>query len=203
MRNYQNLMAKVLEHGEERTTRSGDVIGLFGENLEFDLRKGFPAITTKKLAFKSVVGELLWFLNGDTTLSSLKKYTGLKEDAWTIWTDDCERWHNKRKNDYNLNTLIPEISYEELYDTDDLGKLYGYQWRSFNGYVDQIANLIEGLQDNPYSRYHIVSAWNPSDIGEDSMTLPACHNFFQCYVSNEGYLDLIWNQRSSDVLLGL
>lgn len=203
MRNYQDLMAKVLEKGEKRNTRSGEVIGLFGENLEFDLRDGFPAITTKKLAFKSMVGELLWFLSGDTSLTLLKKFSGLSEDAWTIWTDDCERWHKSRREKFEPIPYIPNLSYDTLYDTDSLGKLYGHQWRSFEGYVDQIGNLIKSLQEIPESRYHIVSAWNPNDITRNRLALPACHTLFQCYVSTDGHLDLMWYQRSCDVFLGL
>ena len=118
------------------------------------MRDGFPAVTTKKLAWKAVVGELLWMLSGSTDLPTLRKYTELEEDAWTIWSDDCERWH-KGKNHYC--------------GKNDLGLVYGSQWRNYGSdpyrymeTVDQIAQLINSLKECPESRYHLVSAWKPN-----------------------------------------
>lgn len=194
MKQYLSLMKSVLRDGEIRDTRSGQVIGTFGNLIEFDLRERFPAITTKSLAFKAMMGELLWFLNGETTLAELKHRTGLSEDAWTIWTNDCERWHKTQ---------------ERPYDEDDLGRVYGSQWRMWRNYegdalpFDQIAHVVEQIKKDPRSRYHVVSAWNVADIRNDEMALPPCHMMFQLYVSEHGYLDLIWYQRSCDVFLGL
>lgn len=195
MKNYQDLLTKVLIHGEERDTRSGKVYSLFGENLEFDLREGFPAVTTKKLLFNLVAGELLWFLNGRTDLPALRYYSNLPEGARTIWTDDYERWIAENPTHIPLKEGTKEC----------LGKLYGWQWRNFEGRnyeVDQIQELINKIKYNPKSRYLVVSAWHPSDIAEEAMALGACHNMFQCYVSSDGYLDLMFNLRSSDVFLG-
>jgi thymidylate synthase len=197
MKSYLQLLRHVLQSGEERNTRSGEVIGTFGENLQFDLRDGFPAVTSKRLAFKSMVGELLWFLNGKTDLKSLRNYSDLPEDAWTIWSDDCNRWHSQQKR------FDPDL--EEL-PTDDLGELYGVQWRSFTGLstdIDQIEKLVESLRENPSGRYHIVNSWNVDAINTDAMALAPCHVMFQCYVSSDGHLDLIWYQRSVDMFLGL
>lgn len=182
-------MREVLSEGELRETRSGTVISKFDprNNPRWDLRKGFPITTAKKLAWKAMVGELLWFLNGETSIKELRYRTNLNEDKKTIWCPDSERW-----------------------GSEDLGVIYGAQWReviTYNGFshghkVDQIANLVDSLKTNPYGRRHIVSSWNASDIDQGKLALEPCHWGFQCYVSNDGYLDLKWNQRSWDLFLG-
>lgn len=194
-----------------RETRSGNTASSFGHVLAFDLREGFPAVTTKKLAWKAVVGELLWFLSGSTNLKKLREYTELDDDAWTIWSDDCKRWHKNNED-------APE-------DENDLGEIYSYQWRDFGGSehvrnndgvielfgeqgIDQIQNLITSLREQPESRYHLVSAWNPVTNSLQKAALPPCHYAFQCYVTDEDengirYLDLMWHQRSVDSFLGL
>ncbi len=198
MKNYKHLIARILLNGQECDTRSGKTFGIFGETLEFDLSEGFPAITSKKLMFKSVIGELLWFLNGETCLPSLRHRSNLSKDQWTIWSDDCSRWHSSGK--------VPEELFGVGLD-ESLGYIYGTQWREFGseGQIDQIKNLIYGLISDPHSRYHLVTAWNPEDFGK--MALPPCHHTFQCYVrkekDGERYLDLMWHQRSVDVFLGL
>ena len=202
MNNYQHLLKKILVENsfkddegnsciEMRETRSGNCASIFGHFMEWDLRKGFPAVTTKKLAFNAVMGELLWFLAGKTDLKSLREFTGLDEDAWTIWTQDCERW-NKTMG----------------MDSDGLGRVYGYQWRSWyegitDKQVDQVWNLIERIKGDPMSRYHLVSAWNAGEIdGGEMMALPPCHYAFQVFVTENGELDLMWHQRSVDTFLG-
>lgn len=200
MKQYQTLLKQILvenanEHGVHfnRETRSGFTAGIFGANLEFDMRKGFPAVTTKKLPFKAVVGELLWFLNGENTLTQLRHRSEIEEGKWTIWTQDCER--------FNKAQATPE--------SDDLGRVYGVQWRDWyeghtDTYHDQIRQLVYRIQDDPMSRYHIVSAWNAGEIGEeDMMALPPCHMMFQVYVTEDGFMDLMWYQRSVDAFLGL
>jgi len=183
MQNYKDLLHKVLAEGSHRNTRSGETISMFGEFLEWDMREGFPAVTTKKLAWKSVVGELLWFINGETTLEALRHRSDLSPNAWTIWDDDAKRWN--QSDDY-----------------DDLGKLYGYQWRSAGGYVDQLQNLVDKIMCEPNSRYLLVMSWNSVDVAQFTMALPPCHTGFQVYVDGP-YMDLMWNQRSIDTFLGL
>ena len=157
---------------------------MFGEFLEWDMREGFPAVTTKKLAWKPMVGELLWFINGETSIEALRHRSDLSPEAWTIWDNDAKRW-NQSDTDY-----------------DDLGKLYGYQWRSAGGYVDQLQNLVDTINTDPTSRYMLVMNWNSVDVAQYAMALPPCHTGFQVYVDGP-YIDLMWNQRSIDSFLGL
>ena len=196
MRQYQQLLSNILNYNLlddgsylMRSTRSGNVISTFDHKVKFNLQHGFPAVTTKKLQLNAVIGELLWFLAGKTDLQSLREYSNIPDGDWTIWTQDAERFGGK--------------------GNEELGKIYGSQWRAFgeNGNqegVDQIKNLISSLTDDPASRYHVVSAWNPNVIYE--VALPSCHMFFQCYVDidEHGYkhLDLKWTQRSVDTFLG-
>jgi len=184
MKSYKEILRSVLINGEERDTRSGKCITMFQETFTHDMRDGFPAVTTKKLAFKTMMGELLFFLSGKTDLDSLRWYSNLPKDAWTIWTNDAERFGGKGNK--------------------ELGPIYSVQWRNFNNQgVDQIRKLIDGLKNDPTSRYHRVTAWNPVPMDEKSIALPACHTDFECFVSDDGYLDLRWNQRSVDSFLGL
>jgi thymidylate synthase len=188
MKNLKNLMEDVLHSGEYRNTRTGEVLSKWKANLEFDLGKGFPAVTSKKLPWRVVVGELLWFLSKSKHISDLKRYTfGEDVDKWTIWTDDAKRWNNETSND----------------DMGFVGDLYPTQWRNFNNQgVDQIQTLIDNLKRNPKERNHIVMAWNPVAISNNSMALKPCHIGFQCYVTNDGKLNLHWWQRSWDLFLG-
>lgn len=200
MDNLKRLYKSILEYGEKRETRSGTTLSLWDEKLSWDLSEGFPATTSKKLAHKAVVGELLWFLSGSTDLKSLRHYTfGKDEGQRTIWTDDAERWWKEKISQYpDLSSAMRKLTVE----SEPLGNLYGKQWRG-NTYEkpDQIANLIKQLKENPNRRDHIVMAWNPSDIEFNSMALKPCHLGFQCYVS-KGKLNLKWWQRSWDVFLG-
>ena len=185
MQQYLKILTDVILLGEPRNDRTGTgTVSIFDSYAKFDLREGFPAVTTKRLAWKSVVGELLWFLSGSTNLHDLRVFTfGRDEGQWTIWTPNYE-----------------DQAISMGYDNGNLGPVYGKQWRKFGG-RDQILELIEGLKNNPHGRRHLVSAWNVAEL--DKMALPPCHYGFQCYVSNDGYLDLKWAQRSVDCFLGL
>lgn len=190
MQQMKELMVKIVTQGQDRETRTGLCRSTWKHSLAFDLQEGFPALTSKKLAWNSVVGELLWFLSGSSDLKDLRHYTfgngGI--DKWTIWTDDAARWNK-------------EINGE---DADDVGELYPLQWRNYNNAgVDQIGKLIHGLINNPFNRDHIVMAWNPETIHYNRTALKPCHIGFQCYVTNDGKLNLHWWQRSVDTFLGL
>ena len=152
---YQDLLSDVLEDGIEKTDRTGTgTLSLFGRSIKHNMADGFPVLTTKKLAWKTMVTELKWFLQGRTDI----KY--LQDNNCKIWDGD----------------------YKKSGRTDgDLGPIYGKQWRDING-IDQLENLITGLISNPDSRRHLVSAWNVEDL--DKMTLPPCHYSFQCYVND-------------------
>ena len=174
MQQYLDLMRHVLEHGHKKNDRTGTgTFSVFGWQMRFDLALGFPLLTTKKLHTKSIIHELLWFLQGDTNI----RY--LKENGVSIWDD----WADAN---------------------GDLGPVYGYQWRSWQApdgrSIDQIAQLVDGLKNNPDSRRHIVSAWNPADI--ERMKLPPCHALFQFYVA-DGRLSCQLYQRSADIFLGV
>src|SRR5207302_3768681 len=174
MRQYQDLMERILADGVEKHDRTGTgTLSVFGHQMRFDLRSGFPLVTTKKLHVKSIVYELLWFLRGDTNV----KY--LNEHGVTIW----DEWADER---------------------GDLGPVYGQQWRSWptpdGGTIDQIADVVGTIRRNPDSRRLIVSAWNPAEV--DRMALPPCHCLFQFYVAG-GRLSCQLYQRSADVFLGL
>ena len=174
MRQYLDFMRHVLDHGTEKTDRTGTgTRSVFGYQMRFDLREGFPMVTTKKLHLKSIIHELIWFLQGSTNIAYLK------ENGVTIW----DEWADEQ---------------------GDLGPIYGYQWRSWpapNGeHIDQIAQLIQQIKSNPDSRRLIVSAWNVSDI--PLMKLPPCHAFFQFYVA-DGKLSCQLYQRSADIFLGV
>ena len=174
MQPYLDLMQTILDKGVRKEDRTGTgTLSIFGYQMRFDLAAGFPAVTTKKLHLRSIIYELLWFLQGDSNV----KY--LQDHGVTIW----DEWADEK---------------------GDLGPVYGYQWRNWpaaNGRsIDQIAQLIHRLQNNPDSRRHIVSAWNPADV--DQMALPPCHTLFQFYVAN-GRLSCQLYQRSADVFLGV
>ena len=174
MKQYLDLLQYILDNGNVREDRTGvGTKGVFGYQMRFNLEDGFPVLTTKKLHLKSIIYELLWFLQGDTNIKYLHDH---KVSIWDEWAD----------KDGNL------------------GPIYGYQWRSWHTpdgrIIDQIANVEKSLKENPYSRRHIVSAWNVADI--DKMALPPCHVMFQFYVAN-GKLSCMLYQRSCDVFLGV
>lgn len=190
MKQLKDVMMNIREHGTGRMTRTGGVTSLWNQTMEFDLQEGFPAVTSKKLPFQTMLGELIWFLSGSRHLRDLKHYTfgNANSDRWTIWTDDANRWNREMQNG----------------DDEYVGNLYPVQWRNYNNSgVDQIANLVEGLRNNPFERNHVVSAWNPQANAENSLALKACHMMFQCYVTQGGRLNLHWTQRSADLFLGI
>jgi thymidylate synthase len=174
MKQYLDLLQHVMDKGYERQDRTGTgTLGVFGYQMRFNLEDGFPALTTKKLHLKSIIHELLWFLKGETNLRYLQE-NGVK--IWNEWADQ----------------------------NGELGPVYGYQWRSWgadNGQaIDQISNVINSIKKNPFSRRHIVSAWNVSDL--EKMALPPCHILFQFYVAGNKLSCQLY-QRSADIFLGV
>ncbi len=183
MKQYVEALQHVLDNGEERTDRTGvGTIGVFGYQMRFDLKEGFPAVTTKKLAWKACVGELLWFLEGSTDNYRLAEITHGDKTKRTIWTD-------------NADSQGKALGY----NPGELGPVYGKQCCNFGG-VDQIRWAINEIKINPDSRRIIVSAWNPPEIPD--MALPPCHTMFQFYVNN-GKLSCQLYQRSADMFLGV
>jgi len=217
---YQNLLADILISGRNKEDRTGTgTRSVFGRQIRHDMRDGFPLLTTKKMAWKTMVTELLWFLMGDTNIQYLV------QNGCHIWDGDAY------KNYASKTSLDPgyQFTKEEFINkikTDDgfakkwgeLGPIYGKQWRNWDGFEiisseqikgynkgkDQIANLINELKTNPDSRRLMVSAWNVGEL--DQMVLPPCHYGFQVYTREENgqrYISLMWNQRSVDAFLGL
>ncbi|ATZ16491.1 thymidylate synthase [Entomoplasma freundtii] len=200
MKQYLNLMEKILTEGELRNNRTGiDTISVFGLQAKYDLQQGFPLVTTKKVFFKGVVHELLWFLAGDTNIQYLVKNN---VRIWNEWAFErykkTDFYHGESQLEY-----IEKIKNDDQFAAQfgDLGPIYGHQWRNSNG-VDQLKEVIAGIKNNPNSRRLIVDCWNPQEISE--MALPPCHTFFQFYVSNNGQtLNLQLYQRSADMFLGV
>ena len=180
MQAYHDLLTDVLENGESHGDRTGTgTLSVFGRQARFDLRDGFPCLTTKKLHLRSIIHELLWFLKGETNIAYLKEN---KVTIWDEWADE----------------------------NGELGPVYGKQWRAWETddgkVIDQIAQLIDGLKNNPQSRRHIVSAWNVADV--PNMALPPCHLLFQFYVhepvgNGKSGLSCQLYQRSADLFLGV
>ncbi len=186
MKQYHQALEHILENGKQKTDRTGiGTISVFGYQMRFDLRTGFPAITTKKVAWKAVVSELLWFLEGSGDERRLAEilYGTRDLSKTTIWTANA-------KADY----WLPKAQYE-----GDLGRVYGVQWRDFFG-VDQIQQLIDGIKRDPSGRRHILTAWNPAELND--MALPPCHVLSQFDVT-DGYLSCQLYQRSCDMFLGV
>ena len=228
---YQALLQDILDNGVEKTDRTGTgTISVFGRQIRHKMSEGYPLLTTKKMAFKTMVTELLWFLRGDTNI----KY--LLDNGCNIWTGDAYKNYLSKTNEYKGNwpDTIDEFIERIKTDSDfagfygELGPIYGKQWRSWQPYwketltgpnyyegdpIDQIANLIEELKTNPDSRRLMVNAWNVGELS--AMILPPCHYGFQVYtrpstreekIVNPGKyraISLMWNQRSVDTFLGL
>jgi thymidylate synthase len=186
MRQYHDILRSILEHGTEHEDRTGvGTISHFGFQTRFDLRDGFPIVTTKKVPFRWIAEELFWFLSGDTNEASLRAQ-GV--DIWKEWADEE---HTRRF----------------AREPGDLGPIYGYLWRSFGGHypkrdgVDQIARLIDEIESNPNSRRLIVSGWDPRE--SDNVDLPPCHTVFQFKIEQERVLHCQLYQRSADAFLGV
>jgi thymidylate synthase len=198
MKQYLDALKNVLENGDLRPDRTGvGTRSLFGLQLRFDLTAGFPAVTTKKLAWRSVVSELLWFIEGSGDERKLKEllYGDPNSDKKTIWSENesADYWQRKKKF------------------KGDLGRIYGVQWRTWRApvfganrmgikHIDQLVDLINGIKSDPYGRRHIITAWNPGEL--DLMALPPCHMMAQFYVSG-GKLSCQMYQRSADMFLGV
>ena len=202
MKEYHQLIQHVLDKGVEKKDRTGTgTFSVFGYQMRFDLAEGFPLITTKKLHLKSILHELIWFLKGDTNI----RY--LCQNGVRIW-DDWPFAKFKDSQEYNgesISQFAKRISEDSNFSKKwgELGPVYGHQWRSWpgpDGPIDQIKNVLQELRNNPDSRRHIVSAWNPGYV--DQMALPPCHAFFQFYIAN-GKLSCQLYQRSADIFLGV
>ena len=196
MKQYLDALEYILANGKDRGDRTGvGTRGVFGYQMRFDLRNEFPAVTTKKLAWKSVVSELLWMLEGSSDERRLAEihYDKPREELigkTTIWTA-------------NANAQGKDLGYVNTDTIKDLGPVYGHQWRTWDaqlGYVDQIAQVLEGLKHDPNGRRHIVSAWNADRV--PVMALPPCHALFQFHVQ-DGELSCQLYQRSADMFLGV
>ena len=191
MKQYLDLLKDILENGNEREDRTGvGTISVFGRQIRFKMSDGFPAVTTKSLAWKAVVSELLWFLEGSTSEHRLAE---LKNDGKPY----SELTEKERKTIWTLNAENQGASLG--YKNGELGPVYGKQWRNWLGF-DQITTVINEIKNNPTSRRLMVNAWNVGELG--IMTLPPCHYGFQFYVDGDK-LSLMWNQRSTDCFLGL
>jgi thymidylate synthase len=194
MKQYLNLLQDILDNGQREPNRTGiDTLTLPGAMLKFDLRDGFPAVTTKKLAFKQVVGELIGFLRGYTSAADFRAV------GCTVW-------------DQNANENKAWLASPFRKGVDDLGRIYGQQWRRWRGdngnpnvaewdETDQIAGALDQLRNNPESRRIIVTAWNPSELTDAA--LPPCHHYFQLLPRSDGTLHMVMGLRSSDGFLGL
>ncbi len=174
MKQYLDLLTHILNNGNDRSDRTGvGTRSVFGYQMRFDLQKGFPLLTTKKVHLKSIIHELLWFISGDTNIRYLHDN---KVTIWDEWADE----------------------------NGDLGPVYGHQWRSWptpeGKTIDQLCAVVDSLRNNPCSRRHIVTAWNPAEI--DRMALPPCHALFQFYVADETLSCQLY-QRSADTFLGV
>ena len=198
---YLNALKAILDNGEERLDRTGTgTISLFGTQMRFDLESGFPALTTKKLAWRAVVSELLWFIEGSGDEFRLREilHGNRYSDKSTIWSDNAQAsyWTSKRLARHQ----------------GDLGRIYGVQWRRWrkpliriNKVVlqnhDQLLELVNGIKTDPFSRRHIITAWNPGEL--ELMALPPCHMMAQFYISNDKKLSCQMYQRSADMFLGM
>ena len=219
---YLELLKDIMTNGVEKDDRTGTgTISVFGRQIRHDMSEGFPLLTTKKMAVKTMMTELKWFLKGDTNI----KY--LVDNGCNIWNGDAYKRYKEDKGTLGMGpkSFIQKIKTQDRFAEmwGELGPIYGKQWREWktesiikttlkdplsgedtyvNGtkYIDQIKNLINDLKTNPDSRRLMVSAWNVGEL--DKVVLPPCHYGFQCYVS-EGKLSLMWNQRSVDTFLGL
>ncbi|WP_146549073.1 thymidylate synthase [Rummeliibacillus suwonensis] len=224
MKQYLELCRHILENGNDKGDRTGTgTWSVFGYQMRFNLQEGFPLMTTKKIAFRLIATELLWFIKGDTNVRTLIAQNNHIWDEWAFekWVKS-EDYKGPDMTDFGHRVLQDQL-FKEQYDEQvqvfqkriledevfakkfgDLGPVYGKQWRSWpdvkGGTIDQLRNVIESIKKNPNSRRHIVSAWNPAEV--DDMALPPCHSLFQFYVA-DGKLSCQLYQRSADVFLGV
>ena len=221
---YLNLVQHILDTGIKKEDRTGTgTISIFGHQMRFDLSKGFPLLTTKRVPFKLVASELLWFIKGDTNIRYLLQNNNHIWDEWAFkkWVESAE-YNGPQMNDFGLRATQDEEFAKTLgeqmevfnekvladdqfaQDFGDLGPVYGKQWRSWptsnDDSIDQLKKVIDQIKNNPDSRRLIVTAWNPAEV--DDMALPPCHAFFQFYVA-DGKLSCQLYQRSADVFLGI
>lgn len=221
---YQELIRRVLAEGSKKEDRTGvGTISVFGHQMRFNLEEGFPLLTSKRTAFGLVKSELIWFLNGDTNIKYLLEHNNHIWDEWAFLKYiKSEDYHGPDMTDFGLRAaedeefnavyqsemksfqekVLNDPEFSEKYGT--LGDVYGKQWRSWatrdGGTIDQIQNVIDNIKNNPDSRRHVVSAWNPEDVPH--MALPPCHTLFQFYVA-DGKLSCQLYQRSADIFLGV
>ncbi|MDN5707857.1 MAG: thymidylate synthase [Planococcus sp. (in: firmicutes)] len=224
MKQYLALCEHILDQGAKKEDRTGTgTLSVFGHQMRFDLAEGFPLMTTKKTAFRLIVSELLWFIKGDTNVQTLLKDNNHIWDEWAFaqWVEsdeydgpDMNDFGRRAQRDPEFAELYKEqmARFQEKVLADDefakkygdLGPVYGKQWRSWaatdGGQIDQLKNVVESIKNNPDSRRHLVTAWNPEFI--DDMALPPCHIMFQFYVA-DGKLSCQLYQRSADVFLGV
>ena len=201
-KDYKQLLMDILSNGVEKGDRTGTgTFSVFGRQIRHNMADGFPLLTTKKMAVKTMMTELKWFLKGDTNI----KY--LVDNGCNIWNGDAFKNYISKTNEFKGDWPDTMEEFIDRIKTDDkfaekwgeLGPIYGKQWTDWMG-TDQILNLINSLKNNPDSRRLMVNAWNVGELHH--MTLPPCHYGFQCYVA-DGKLSLMWNQRSVDTFLGL
>ena len=200
MKQYLDLCQHILDNGQKRQDRTGTgTISCFGYQMRFNLEEGFPLLTTKKVFYRGIFEELLWFLSGET---NIKPLVDKKVGIWNEWPYADYQKLPEYKGE-TLDEFIQKIREDDEFARKygNLGPVYGKQWRDFGG-VDQISNLIENLKNNPFSRRHLVVAYNPEEV--ESMALPPCHSLFQFYVSaDKKKLSCQLYQRSGDVFLGV
>ncbi|TFJ93852.1 thymidylate synthase [Lentibacillus salicampi] len=221
---YLDLCQYILKHGTKKTDRTNTgTYSVFGQQMRFNLSEGFPLLTTKKVPFRLVASELLWFIKGDTNIQYLLQHNNNIWNEWAFkrWVEssdydgpDMTDFGNRRQQDHEFNQLYQEqmnIFKDKILNDQafaakfgDLGNVYGKQWRAWktsqNETIDQLKDVIQSIRHNPDSRRHIVSAWNPEDV--PNMALPPCHTLFQFYVA-EGKLSCQLYQRSADMFLGV
>ena len=209
---YQGILRKLVLYGKEKGDRTGTgTLSYFGDQIRHNMADGFPLLTTKKMAVKTMMTELKWFLKGDTNI----KY--LVDNNCHIWDGDAYKAY-PHKDELNQKDFIQQIKTDDAFAKQwgELGPIYGNQWKEWGSKydtnyilgarkrvkpgIDQIVKLIDNIKNNPDSRRLMVSAWNVDEI--DNVVLPPCHYGFQCYVQN-GKLSLMWNQRSCDTFLGI
>jgi thymidylate synthase len=213
MKQYLELLQDILTNGETKDDRTGTgTISVFGRHLRFDLRRNFPAVTTKKLAWKACVGELLWFIEGSRDERRLAELThGTRNGVTTIWTPNASAsyWKPKAKFEGDLGRVygvqwrhwLTPVSHKSEVFMDEFGNTYNRKGSIHHKEIDQLKILIEGIQKDPNGRRHILTAWNPGEL--DQMALPPCHVLCQFYVNKDRELSCHMYQRSVDVFLGL